>query len=359
MTQIKELDFSGRSIFCGIDIHKKSWSVCLRDEERELKTFSQNPDKELLADHLKKYYPNASVYMTYEAGFCGFWPYQFFTSQGFDCLVANPSEIPRPDYNRRQKTDAGDCRNLASNLSKKILKPIHIPLQSTIESRMLVRTRAQLVKDQTRYKNRIISQLDFLGIRIPEGYKSCSHFSHRFIVWLKELELGPESKQALEAKLNVLQSIREELLSTHKRLKDLATQEPYKQSLDLLRTIPGIGLISAFILITELEDIKRFKNFDHLAGYAGLKPDIHSSSETMIVKGITHHCNRFIRETLVECTWMAITKDMALNQAYYEYKKRMHYNKAILRVAKKLLNRIRFVLLNNQPYQTELVSKEK
>ena len=74
-----------------------------------------------------------------------------------------------------------------------------------------------------------------------------------------------------------------------------------------------------------------------------------------MTKGITHSCNHILRETLVECAWMAIGKDPALTMAYTNYKQRMHYNKAILRIAKKLLNRIRYVLLNNTPYEIGIV----
>ena len=48
-------------------------------------------------------------------------------------------------------------------------------------------------------------------------------------------------------------------------------------------------------------------------------------------------------------------KDPALTQAYYNYKQRMHYNKAILRIAKKLLSRARYVLIHEQPYEIGVV----
>jgi transposase len=356
MTQVKTLDFTGQSIYCGIDIHKKSWSICLRNAERELKVFSQNPDAHLLSQFLKKYYPNAYISIAYEAGFCGYWPQQVFTAEGLDCKVINPSDIPQPDKSRRYKTDPVDCRKLAVELSKGFLNSIHIPLQSTIESRSLVRTRQQLVKDQTRYKNRILSFLNFFGINVPEGYKKSTHFSKQFISWLEQLSMGTSSKAALQVKINVLKSIREQLLITNRQLRSLAESAKYKQLIKLLMSIPGIGTQSALILATELEEIQRFKNFDHLASYVGFKPDVYSSGEKNVVKGITHQCNRLVRETLVECAWMAIGKDPALTQAYYEYKKRMHYNKAILRIAKKLLSRVRYVLANNQPYQIGIVA---
>jgi transposase len=356
MQQVKTLDFSGQSIFCGLDTHKKNWSICLRNEERELKVLSQDPDPGLLIQHLNRYYPGAEVHIGYEAGFGGYWIQQAFAAEGIDCKIIHPSDIPQPDRNRRYKTDRIDCRKLAMELCKGGLNFIHIPSQFTIESRSLVRTRQQLVKDQTRYKNRILSFLDFFGLRVPEGYKKTSHFSHRFMDWLQQLPLGAGSKEALQIKIEVLKSVRTQLLVINKKMRALAASPQYADLISLLMTIPGIGIQSSLIIVTELEDIRRFKNLDHLAGYAGFKPDVYSSADKHIVKGVTHHCNHLLRETLVESAWMAIGKDPALTQAYYEYKKRMHYNKAILRIAKKLLNRVRYVLVNRVEYQIGIVA---
>ena len=165
----------------------------------------------------------------------------------------------------------------------------------------------------------------------------------------KKLKFPANSKNALNIKVNMLISIREQLLLVNKQLKAINNDPQYSTLIKLLMSIPGIGWLSAITLLIELEDIRRFKNFDHLCSYVGFKPDIYSSGEKAVVKGITRHCNHLLRETLVECSWMAIGKDPALTQAYYGYKKRMHYNKAIFRIAKKLLSRIRYVLINEQP----------
>jgi transposase len=72
MLQVKQLDFTGQKIFCGIDVHKKSWKVCIRSEHMELKTFSQGPSATELVKHLRRNYPLADYKVVYEAGFCGF-----------------------------------------------------------------------------------------------------------------------------------------------------------------------------------------------------------------------------------------------------------------------------------------------
>ena len=52
MTKIKQLDFTDTTIFCGLDVHKVSWRVNIRDTELELKDFTQPADAVLLHKHL-------------------------------------------------------------------------------------------------------------------------------------------------------------------------------------------------------------------------------------------------------------------------------------------------------------------
>jgi hypothetical protein len=48
MTKVNQLDFTGSTIICGLDIHKLNWRVNLRDTEMELKDFTQPADAGLL-----------------------------------------------------------------------------------------------------------------------------------------------------------------------------------------------------------------------------------------------------------------------------------------------------------------------
>ena len=71
-TQSNIVNLDGQNIYVGIDVHKKNWAICLRNDEFELKKFSQAPQPDLLVQHLKGNYPGAKYKCVYEAGFCGF-----------------------------------------------------------------------------------------------------------------------------------------------------------------------------------------------------------------------------------------------------------------------------------------------
>ena len=64
--------FQDQKLFIGIDVHKKSWTVCIKGEYNDFKTFTQPPKSEILYNYLTKNFPRAKYYATYEAGFSGF-----------------------------------------------------------------------------------------------------------------------------------------------------------------------------------------------------------------------------------------------------------------------------------------------
>ena len=102
--------------------------------------------------------------------------------------------------------------------------------------------------------------------------------------------------------------------------------------------------------LTEIEDINRFKSTDHLASFVGLIPKYHSSGEREITGEITFRGLTTLKQVLVESSWIAARIDPALSLAFNTYVKRMPPNKAIIRIARKLLNRIYYVLKNDRVY---------
>ena len=86
--------------------------------------------------------------------------------------VVNPADIPTTDKEKVQKEDKRDSRKIAKSLRSRDLAPIYVPSTKTLEDRSLVRTRSMLVKDLTRYKNRIKSFLYFHGIEIPASFSN-------------------------------------------------------------------------------------------------------------------------------------------------------------------------------------------
>jgi len=111
------------------------------------------------------------------------------------------------------------------------------------------------------------------------------------------------------------------------------------------------------VLLTEIVDISRFKSLDQLASYVGLIPGEDSSGDREVHTGLSYRRNAYLRVLLIESSWVAVRKDPALLMAYNRLIKQMPKNRAIVKIARKLLNRIRYVLKNQQPYESGVVSK--
>ena len=116
MEKSTRLDFTGQSIYVGLDVHKKSWSVSIQTEQFEHKTFTQPPEVEKLTHYLQRTFPGATYHTVYEAGFSGFWLHDKLREKGIDCMVVNPADVPTKDKDRAGKTDRVDCRKLARGL---------------------------------------------------------------------------------------------------------------------------------------------------------------------------------------------------------------------------------------------------
>ena len=155
---------------------------------------------------------------------------------------------------------------------------------------------------------------------------------------------------ALKIHIEELCHLRQVIAKLNRAILALSRTEEYKGWVSLLGTVPGISTLTAMIVLLELGEIHRFPSLDHMCTYVGLIPDIRGSGEKEHVGGMTKRGHSYLRWLLVEASWVAVRKDPAMMEAFNEYCKRMKKSKAIIRIARKLLNRIRYVLKNQAEY---------
>ena len=331
-TQSKAFSFKGQKIFVGLDVHLRSWSVTVLSEQAVLKKFTQDPSPAALNKFLTNTYPDAEYYSVYEAGFCGFWIHWELHNLGINNIVVNPADVPTMAGERLRKTDAVDSGKLARSLRAGELKAIYVPDSVATEIRSLIRLRDSLTKDQTRHKNRIKAHLRYLGIDIPEEFcRPGRTWTNRFVLWLKGLDLETEyGKKTLDLLI--------------------------AQYLQFLMSIPGIGQLAGLTILSEVDDISRFKDAAHFASFIGMVPMCYSSGEHDGTGNITVRRHAKLRWLIVEAAWIASRKDPVLSAAYVEYCRTMKPSKAIIKIARRLVNRIYFVMKHQQPYVNCYVS---
>lgn len=345
-----------QTCFVGMDVHIKNWAVTIRTAGIEAEKFSMDPSPEKLSSHLKKHYPDCKYKACYEAGFCGFHIKRSLEENGVECIVVNPADVPTKDKERKYKRDSIDSSKLARELEKNFLTGIYVPSKEDERFRSLQRLTVSSIKNMTKTKNMIKSHMHFHGVKVP-CKDECSHWSQNFIRRLEEMCIkGDPFGDYLLHCIEGLKIERARYLSLLKTIKaHLLVSAHKKRIVSLINSLPGIGFRTAVALVAEIFDMKRFKNIDHLCSFVGLVPSCKCSGDFNKDDHITNRSNKYLRYILIESAWIAIRKDRALLNAYRRYRRRMTGPEAIVRIAKKLLARVRYVWLNQKELEYERI----
>ena len=355
-SECTQVQFRGQHVHVGIDVAKRSWKACVFLGQAFHKQFAQPPDPKAPVHYLHKNFPGAVYHSVYEAGYFGYWIHEELERLGVDSMVINPADVPTTDKERRTKTDRVDTAKLGRSLAKGELHPLYIPKRSALEDRTLVRMRMAFVRKQTRCKNQIKALLQFYGVQKPDNVPN-QQWSRAYLRWLESITFKEESGTiASKALLNELLALRTTIADLTRRIRLLARETRYHSQVELLCSVPGISVRSAITFLTEVVSVDRFKNLDRLACFVGLVPGEKSGGDTEQNTGLTPRRNTALRYILIECAWIARREDPALLNSFTTYCKPMPKSMAIVPIARKLVSRMRFVLKNNQPYVTGVLS---
>ena len=346
-----KINFKGKMVNIGVDMHKLFWRItALVEGDVVLAVNLAKPKYDSFMQLISRFEGNY-VRIAYEAGPGGFDLYDKLTNDGIDCIVTPPSLIPTESGNK-VKTDKKDSHKLARLLEGNMLKKVWVLSPEERAHRQLVRTRRQIVNHRSDTMRQIKSLLLFHGIEVP--FSSRQQWTGRFIKWLHEIDLGDEY---LNASLKALIHLFDYLSAEKKRLThdviELARKDKYASKVKLLKSIPGIGALSAMEIMVEIQDISRFETADELAAFLGLTPSQYSSGEHIRMGHITHMGNGRIRTTLIESSWILINKNPLMRKKYENIKYRRGGKRAIVAVARSLSSCIRRILLDQTPYEID------
>ena len=219
--EFKKISFKGQCVYCGIDVHLKSWTITIIVGEVLYKTFSQDPCAKTLFDYLQNHFPEGSYYSVYEAGFCGFSVHKALESYGISNIIVNPADVPTTNKDRCQKEDQRDSKKLARGLKNGELEGIYIMSTEMEELRSMVRYRKTIIKELCRNKNRVKSFLNLQGIKIPKELNiSSKYWSAPFIKWLRTVETSTDiGTIVLQDILDTAEFLRKKLLGINRQFR--------------------------------------------------------------------------------------------------------------------------------------------
>jgi transposase len=233
-----------------------------------------------------------------------------------------------------KKTDKHDAATIAEFLEKDMLPEAKLCSRESEKLRRLLKARTTLVRAQVVVKNQIHGLLTAEGMEDAKGSLQSKKGRRQVLDTLNKCENGLEA-QTLTETIDQLGSCVNEI---EKPLRRLAEGD---KTVELLKSIPGCGEITAWTIRAYTDDIKRFTSAKKYAAYCGLAPWVQNSNETVRHGKITKRGPEELRTALVQVVMgmrrmKAKTFGWRLMQRYEAMKKSKGSGRAIIATARKL-----------------------
>ena len=342
------------NVFAGLDVDKRSISVTFSNQQQGFVRSLHMPySVEHLVKHVRKHFSDQKVAFVYEAGPTGYGLYDGLVAQGYKCLVAAPSMIPRAP-GQRVKTNRLDSRGLSENLRGGQLKSIHVPAPIYRELRHLTQLRDTLVSEVAGMKQRIKSLLLFEGIAFPAA-PAGSQWSLKVKAQLRKLPCSRSVRFKLDQLLDSVEFSEKQVVKVTKEIRRFCQSDAeLAQCLQYMMSVCGIGWIVASRLLARIGDWRELNDVRQLGGFLGLVPSEHSTGDKTARGSITRTGDGRLRSKLIQASWSAIRQDGELREFFRSVCRRhprgVGPRVAIVAVARKLSARIAAVLMEQRPY---------
>ena len=365
----------------GLDIGKASVTVCVRapgrragtrrSQTRTFRTMSRS--LQVMADWLV----GEGVTVAAMESTATYWkPVYYALEDRMECQLLNAAHMKAVPG---RKTDVKDAQWIAELLEYGLLRPSFVPPPAVRKLRMLTRYRVQLLGDRTRDTTRLEQMLEDACIKLSVVASSLTTVSARAMLHamiagqadpavLAQLAKGkmrskiPDLTEALTGRFDAEHAqLAASLLARLERVGvDIAGLDemierackPWKRQIELLTTIPGVGVRVAQTIVAETGgDMTRFPTAKHLAAWAGVAPAMYESAGRRSPAG--HRMgNKWLCAMLVEAATAASrTKNTYLAGQYGRLSRRRGAGKAQLAVANSIIVSAYHILGKGQTYR--------
>ena len=365
---------------CGLDVHKETVVACLRlvsdgKVTTEVRTFqTTTADLLRLSEWLAT---NDCTHVAMEATGVYWKPVWHILDDGdFVLVLANAAHVKNVPG---RKTDVNDAMWLAELLAHGLIRASFVPDAQTQEMRNLLRTRKQLVREQSSHVLRVQKTLEDANIKLDSVLADLMGKSGRAMI---EALIAGETNPAKLASLadrrvkaspeEFCEALRGRVTKHHRFLLRLHLNQidaldaamatvdaqveenlgPFRTAVEQIISIPGVKNLGAHVIVSEIGiDMSRFPSAAHLLSWACICPGNDESAgkrrSNRMRKGAP-----WLKATLLQCAWAAVRKkDSYLQAQFYRIKVRRGPKKAIMAVAASILTAIYHMLKDGTMYQ--------
>jgi len=245
----------------------------------------------------------------------------------------------------RLKNDKVDAATLAQLLRADLLPEAWIAPAKVRQLRALIRHRISLVRRGTQLRNRIHA------VAADHGYdRSASYWTGPGRGWLAELDLPATSREVVTDCLAVIDALAPVIERLDGELHACAKADP---RVKVLTTLPGVGELTALVMLAEIGDISRFPSARKLASWAGLTPTVRGSDRTVRRGHISKQGSAWLRWAMNQAAQTA-KRSPEFSVSYAVIAAKRGKKIATIAIARKLLTRAWHLLNQMEPAEASM-----
>ncbi|MCF7946244.1 MAG: IS110 family transposase [Spirochaetia bacterium] len=345
----------------GVDLHKSQMTVCmLRENHKEIEEAvyptTAGGYADLLGDLVSWAERGDTVAVAVEStGNARYFKNQMERA-GFPVTVVNTMKFKVVNESVK-KTDHHDAKTLAEFLEKEMLPESRLCSQESEDIRRVLKTRTAIVRTVVTVKNQIHGMLLGYGIETKRAALQSKRERQRILNGLEDHDDYGHAAKAVKPLLETIDNLSAEV----KRLTELLEQMVYEdEDVKLLRTIPGVGLITASTIRAYTDDIGRYKDSKAYASYTGLVPWVQNSNETIHHGHITKRGSSELRTAFVQMSLGMIRMPMKtggfrIMMRYQDMKKYKGSGRSIVATSRKLATIVHSMLTKRREFDPAMM----
>lgn len=328
--------------YLGVDLHRRRSYVVLMDAKGKISDQRRLPN-DAMPDYVAQLPKN--TFAVLEATTNWSYMYDVLSEGAAKVVMAHPKRV-KAIAAARIKTDKIDAGILAHLARADLLPTSYVPPSEIRELRDLVRHRAKLVRERTRHKNRVHYVLCRYNLHSPYS-DLFGKKGHAFLTKVRD-QLSSIHQLMLDNYLAMIEALDERIKPVNQVIEAWAKTDP---RIELLCTMPGVGIYSAVMIIAEIGNVRRFDGPKQLCSFAGLVPSTRSSDDLVRHGRITKEGSPWLRWIMVSAAQRAPCGSPRLARFFERVMKRRGKKAARVALAREMLSIVYFMLLNNTPYQ--------
>ena len=330
--------------YAGVDLHKKTLSVCVVDRERSVieRAKLRCDQPQAILEFVPKHRP---LQLVVEATAGYRWLFALVERDVERLVLAHPRKL-RIIAESTRKSDRLDAQVLAEFLALDMIPEAYRPTPREHGYRVLVRHRQKTQGRITSVKNRLRRVLADCNRDFPRL------FTRAGLAEAQSIPLEPADRFVFDELHSSLLFQQERLRQVDRELAEYraAAGQREQAAQTVLASIPQVGPVTIDTILSELGDVRRFRNAKQVCAWSGLIPVQRESAGRRHDGGITKEGSSLLRWTLVEAAWRLVGSDARWGSIFESLNKRCGKKKAIVAVARKLLCVIYAMLRDGTAY---------